>query len=134
MVHFTGANLYVSFKGTAISGDQTSYNDDEEMGMVDTSAGADAARTYLNTLLDGTAKVTAYFDTTATAATDPYNLCAPGAEGTLIVGPEGTAAGKPKKTLSSVRVKKRSRKIPYDDNVEMDLEFQYSSAPSDGTW
>jgi hypothetical protein len=134
MSHFTGANLVVQFKGTVISGDQTDWKDKETGGLVDTSAGADAAKTYLATLLDGDAKFSARYKASSTAATDPYNLLAPLANGTLIISPEGTASGKPKKTINSAFVKDRDRSLPYADNAEINATFQYSAAPSDGTW
>jgi hypothetical protein len=133
MTHYTGANLYVSFKGTVISGDQTSFDFHDEMGMVDTSAGADAARTYLNTLLDGTAKHESHYEG-GTAATETYNLCTPGAEGTLIVGPIGTTTNLPKITINSARVKSRDLTMPYDDNIDVSIDFQLNAAPSFGAW
>jgi hypothetical protein len=133
MSEFSGAKLYVEFKGTAISSDFRQWKDNGEMGLVDASSGADTARTYLKTLLDGTATLTALYQTDGTGATYVYNLCAEGAEGSLIIGPEGNQTGKPKKTVNAI-VKKRSRSIPYKDVVELTIDFQFSGAPTDGTF
>lgn len=133
MGDMTGSALYVTFKETAITGDFREWEDGGEMGLVDATAGADTVKTYLTTQLDGTAKFTGLYQG-GTAATDVYNLMAEGASGTLIIGVEGTAAGKPKKTINTAIVKSRSRKIPYDDVVELSVEFQFSAAQTDGTF
>ena len=41
MSEFTGANLYVEFKGTVISGDFREWKDSGEMGLVDASVTVD---------------------------------------------------------------------------------------------
>jgi hypothetical protein len=133
MGDMTGSAAYITFKGTVITPDFREWEDGGEMGLVDASAGADTVKTYLTTLSDGTAKFTGLYQG-GTAATDVYNLVAVGANGTLIVGIEGTAAGKPKKTINSAFVKSRSRKAPYDDVVELSVEFQFSAAETDGTF
>jgi hypothetical protein len=133
MSEFTGANLYVEFKGTAISSDFREWKDSGEMGLVDASSGADAAKTFLKTLLDGSATLHALYQTDGTAATYVYNLCAEGAEGSLIIGPEGNTAGKPRKTVNAI-VKKRDRSIPYKDVVELTIDFQFSGAATDGVF
>ena len=133
MADMTGSALYVSFKGTAITADFREWEDSGEMGLADATAGADTFKTYLTTQLDGTAKFTGLYQG-GTASTDIYNLLAEGASGTLIIGVEGTASGKPKKTINTAIVKSRSRKVPYDDVVEVNAEFQFSAAQSDGTF
>ena len=133
MSEFTGANLYVEFKGTPISSDFREWKDSGEMGLVDASSGADTARTYLKTLMEGTATLKALYQTDGTAATYVYNLCAEGAEGSLVIGPEGNHSGKPKKTVNAI-VKQRERSIPYKDVVELTIDFQFSGAPTDGTF
>lgn len=133
MSDMTGSALYVSFKGTSITPDFREWNDGGEMGVVDASAGADTARTYLTTLLDGKATFSGLYQG-GTAATDVYNLMAEGARGTLIIGPEGTATNKPKKTITDAIVIKRDRKIPYADVVELTVEFQFSAAQSDSAF
>lgn len=134
MTKFVGSSLYVEFGGNDISTDFREWNDNEEGAVVDASAGADTARTYLATLLDGKATWNGLYQADGTAATYVYNACAPLTAGTLIVGPEGTASGKPKKTITSAIVTKRDRKIPFADVVELSIEWQYSAAPSDGTF
>lgn len=133
MGDMTGSALYVTFKGTAITGDFRSWEDGGEMGLADATAGADTVKSYLTTQLDGTAKFSGLYQG-GTAATDVYNLLAEGASGTLVISPEGTTSGKPKKTITSAIVKTRNRKIPYDNVVELNVEFQFSAAQTDGTW
>jgi hypothetical protein len=134
MAEFTGSNLAVYFKGTLISGNQREFSNKREMGLVDASAGADAARSYLTTLKDGTAKMVTLLQTSATATTDVPVLCVEGATGTLEWAPEGSASGKVRHYVSSAFVKSQETKSPYDDVTELSLEFQFSAAVSDGTY
>jgi hypothetical protein len=134
MTRFVGNNLAVYFKGTLISGNQTEYSNKREMGLVDASAGADAARTYLTTLKDGSAKFSTYIVTSATATTDVPNLCIEGASGTLEWAPEGSSSGKVKHTCNTAIIKSQETKHPFDKVTEMTLEIQFSAAVSDGTY
>ncbi len=132
MAEFTGKNLVVSFKSTALESDYRSFSNSEQIGIVDASAGSDVARTYLTTLEDGSASVSLVMQTGGTAATAMWNLLDKGAEGTLDWYPEGTASGNPRSYVNAIVID-RSRDFPYDDLVTMSAEFQFSGVVTDGT-
>ena len=136
MTRYTGAGLYMSFKGTTLQTDFLELTVDREMGMVEATAGADAHETYLNTYKKGSFKVSLADEAGGTAATAYKNLMVEGASGTFIYGEEGTASGKPKHTINAANVKKLSQKIPFAGRVELEIEFQSNSSSgwSDGTW
>ena len=129
MAEMTGSALYLAFKGTAIQADFREFTASTEMGTVDASAGSDTGRSYLTTLEDGTASAMLLLQTGGTASTDPRQLCAVGAEGTLEWGPEGTAAGKPRRYVNAI-VTSLEESIPYEDVVELSIEWQFSANAS----
>ena len=130
MAEYTGSTLFLSFAGTTISADYREFSASEEIDLVDASAGADVAKTYINALEDGTASLTLLDQTGGTAATAMWQLMDKGTSGTLIWSPEGTATGKPKHTVVAI-VSSRERSIPYDDVVELSFEFQFNGVVSD---
>lgn len=133
MPSFTGKNLHLDLGGTAINADYREFNIDEEMGIVDQSAGSDTARTYLTTLEDASGSLMVVDQADGTAATYIWNLLDKGTEGTLTWGPEGTATGKPKH-LANVIITSRSRSFRYDDLVELNFGIQVSGAITDTTY
>lgn len=133
MAEYTGKDLYLSFAGTTIHADFREFTASEEIDLVDASAGADVAKTYLTALEDGTASLTLLDQTGGTAATAMWQLMDKGVSGTLIWAPEGTVATKPKHSVVAI-VSSRERSIPYDDVVELTFEFQFSGVVSDTTY
>lgn len=127
---YTGKDLYVKFGSTVLSSRYKSFEPNEEIGIVDASAGADAARKKLTTLEDGTASIELLVesgDATLWAAVDK------GTEATLEWGPEDTASSNPKHTVNAI-VKSRSRAFVHDDVTKMTVEFEFSGAVSDDTY
>jgi len=130
MASHTGTALYVTFGGTVLDTDYRSFSASEETGLVDASGGADANRTYLTTLKDGTASITVMIqvgDTTTWAAV------APQLSGTLEWATEGTAATKPRHYAQAIVVS-REKSMEYEDLVVGDVEFQLNSAVTDTTY
>ena len=130
MAGITGKNLYIAFGGTVLDTDYRSFGSSEEMGLVDQSAGSDAARTYLTTLTDGTSSLTILIQADDTTT---WGAVAVGTEGTLEWGEEGTASGKPKHTVNAI-VATREKSMEYADVVVADVSFQYSGAVTDSTY
>jgi hypothetical protein len=126
----TGQGYYVKFGSTVLSTNYRMFNTSEEMGVVDQSAGADTARTYLTTLEDGTASLTAKYKAGDTAI---WGAIDKGTEATLEWGEEGTAAGKPKHTVNAI-VTNRSKDAQYDDLIVVSAQFQFSGAVTDDTY
>lgn len=130
MADFTGKDLYAKFGSTVLSSRFKSFESSEEMGLVDDSAGADTARSYLTTLEDGTATLELLAERAGTAQ---WAACDKGASGTLEWGDEGTASGKPKHTVPAI-VKSRKRTVVHDDIVKLNFEFQFNGTVLDATY
>ena len=130
MAGITGTALYLAFDGTVLDTDYRSFGPSEEMGIVDQSAGADTARTYLTTLTDGTASSPIVLQS---ADTTTWGACALGTEGTLEWGEEGTTAGNPRHHVNAI-VTGRSKDISYADVVIATIAWQYSGAVTDTTY
>ncbi len=96
--------------------------------MVDATSGAATRKNWLAVVGDGTGEFSGIY-----AGTAPYAAVAPGTSGTLVWGEEGTADGKPKHTCTAT-VKKRARKIPYNNVIDLSVTFQFTSDVTDGTW
>lgn len=130
MAEYTGNDLYLAFKGTAIHADFREFSTSESIDLVDSSAGADVAKTYLTALEDGTGSLMVLDQTGGTAATYIYNLCDKGQEGTLEWGPEGTATGKPRHYVNAIS-QSRERTNPYADVAQLTFNFQFSGVVTD---
>jgi hypothetical protein len=125
MTHWTGHALYVSFGGTAITGDQRTFSKNEKIDKVDITAGDDDDRDYLTTIKDVTMAMTILDNSTAGSAVK--SALAIGNAGTLLIGPEGTASGKPKYTCVAF-VESNDTEYPYDGEVEFNVTFQRQGA------
>lgn len=127
----TGKNLFLKFGDTTLETDFRAFSPTETGGVVDGSAGADANRTYLTTLKDGTATVTVLVQA---ADTNTWDALVPGTAGTLIWGEEGSQTG----TLTPLQmhtvwayVTERRKSMAYADILVADLSWQYSGAVVD---
>ena len=126
----TGKDLYVTFCGTAMSGDFTSVSFNEEGDLVDLTAAADAFHYYASlNCKDGECTLEAFYGGSATFVNVAVNTA-----GTLIIAPKGTAATNPKYTWSRAIVKSREQSLPYDDGVTISVTFQLSSAFAESAW
>jgi len=132
VAEFTGKSLSVVFGATTLTGNQRTFSTTEEAGLVDASAGADVARTYLKTLEDGTATVEILGDDGAGGPT-LWAAVRPGTVGNLVWGEEGTAAGQPRHSVNAV-VSSRKKDSPYDDVVVVTVEFQFSGVVVDDVY
>ena len=117
MAEFTGSALYVKFVTTVLSSRYRNHEENEEVALVDKSAGSDTARTYLKTLEDGTASLEVLAEAGGSAL---WAAVDKGAEGTLEWGEEGTASTKPKHTVNAI-VKSRKRTNVYEDVVKLNF-------------
>jgi hypothetical protein len=137
MTAYTGSALDVKWidgSGTVtISGDQTILDYTPSIDLVDQTAGADTNKTYLTTLKDGKASLTAYLQAgTASGGTLAFSRVYEGAVGTIIYSPEGTAATKPKYTLPVIAMG-AAFSYPFAGNVEAKVDFQQNGARTEGT-
>lgn len=130
MAEYTGNALYLKFGSTVLSADFRNFDQSEEIGLVDATAGADTNRTYLTTVKDGKATAEMVHQASGTAL---WTALAPGTSGTLEWGPEGTASTKPKHTVTAI-VMDRKKVVPYEDIVVITAEFQFSGAVTDSVY
>ena len=124
MAEYTGSAMYVKFGSTVLSSRYKSWEETQEAGLAEASAGSDTLRTYLSTLDDGSATLELL---EASAGTVLFAAVAPRTSGTLEWGPEGTTSGKPKYTVVAL-VKSRKRTVVHDDVSKLSLEFQFNSS------
>jgi hypothetical protein len=121
---YVGKNLdlqWIYSGGTiALNADFRTFNYTPSVQLIDQSRGADLAKRYLANLKDGQATLTALNPIGGTAIAQAL---VEGASGTLIVGREGTATGKPKLTIPAI-CQGAKFTIPYDNNVELACDFQ----------
>lgn len=130
MAELTGGDLYLLFNGTVLDTDYRSFEDSEEMGLVDASAGNDSNRSYLTLLKDGTATATILVQSEDTTT---WDAVVPGAEGSLEWGEEGSNSGKPRHYVNAI-VQERVKSMEYDDLIVGDLSWQYSGSVTDTTY
>ena len=129
---FTGTAAYIKFGSTELDAYYRSLGHTEEIDLVDESAGSDANKLYITALKDGNRDLEIIMPA-GTAGTAVYAAVAPGTEGTLEIGPEGTASGKAKHSVNSI-VKSRGEPLTYNDITTLSVAFQFSGAVTDGTY
>lgn len=137
MTAYVGNNLdvkWIDASGTVtLNGDQTLFDYAPSIDLVDQTAGADTNKTYLTTLKDGKASLTAYLQAgTASGGTLTFSRVYEGAVGTIVYSPEGTAATKPKYTLPVIAMG-AAFSYPFAGNVEAKVDFQQNGARTEGT-
>jgi predicted secreted protein len=126
-----GKDVAVSFQGTDIRPDFTSFTISSSADLIDVTAADEASRYYIAGVKDATMSLEAYFD----GSTDTvWDKVVEGAAGTLIVSPAGTATGKMKLTWDRVIVKSRDLDIPFDNGVKLSVGFQASGTVTEGVW
>ena len=135
MARYAGTNLYITFKGTAVSTDYRELSITREMGDVEVTAGSDAAATYVNTYKKGSFKMKLMDQTDGTALSSYKNMMVEGASGTLIWGEEGTATGKPKHTIV-IKVDSLEPSLTFDGEATLDIsgKFNATGFVTDGVW
>jgi|GEM_PF-2159791 len=120
----TGHQLVVIFQtggqNYVISGDQTSLEITMDTNEADMTAGADEYVYMKPTVcMTGATLTCKYIGTNGTAT---WGAIPVGTEGTLIYGPEGTAAGKPKGGFPCY-IKSKPFSIPYNDAIVRTATF-----------
>ena len=123
MTKYSGKNLYVSFAGVNLSGTQRTCDTTHTQETADATAGADDYRNFVNTVKMIEANLEVVGQTHSTGGSAILAALALGAEGTLIISPEGTATGKPRLGFYA-RVADMSASYPFDDVVVYKPKFQ----------
>lgn len=128
MAEYTGSGLVLNWiysGGTvSLSGDSRSFTFNPTVDMIDTTAGSDAARTFIASYKTVACSVSLVAQTGGTVLEDALKA---GTFGTLIAQPEGTATGKRKYTIPAYSMGAQFT-FPYDNLVEITCDFQPSGA------
>lgn len=137
MTAYVGKDLdvkWIDASGTVqLNGDFTAFDYTPSIDLVDQSAGSDTNKTYLTTLKDGKASLTANFQAgTAVGGTASFSRLYEGASGTVVWSPEGTAATKPKYTIPALAMG-AVFSYPFAGLVEAKCDFQQNGARVEGT-
>lgn len=134
MAEYSGSALYVSWihpSGTAVfSADYRTLTDSVEGNVIDASAGSDPYQVVIAGIQNGKVALT-YVD--QAGGTVNMYACDFGVQGTLIYGPEGTATGKPKRTIPAMSLG-WSRQMQYSNVPEVTVNWQYTGAPTKGAY
>lgn len=120
----TGKVLYLEFGGNVLDTNYRAFSTTETGGLVDASKGADANRTYLTTLKDGTATATLVIQVNDAAG---WLVVVPGTSGTLQWGEEGNSAGSQAHNVFAY-VTERRETMAYADLIVADVSWQFTSA------
>lgn len=127
MPEFAGSGLFLKFGSTVLSADSRKFSYEQTVDIVDGSAGSDLYKPKIVTQRDGNGTVELVNQAGGTAL---WAAIAPGTEGTLEWGDEGTVSGKPRGYVLAI-VSKRSKDVPYDDIVTTNIDFDFNSAVTD---
>lgn len=135
MAAFSGSALNLSWVwsgGTvALAGDFRNFEWTPSLSLIETSAGADTFREFISSI--GEAGALSYTAVMQSGGTALIAALASGNAGTLVYSPSGTATGQPKSTIPAI-----SRGVgytqPYNEVVEMKVEWQQSAAHTQAAW
>jgi hypothetical protein len=105
----------------------------EETDMVDSTAGTVSYREYIQGLSDATLDVEAVYNAAATPMGTIDMKALRRTSGTVNYGPMGSVTGYHKISRAAL-VSSLEYDSPYDDIVTVNISFQLSGAPTDGTW
>jgi hypothetical protein len=134
----TGQNLYLFFNGQTLANGSAEeivreFSWEYEQELVDSSAGGQSARTFVNSLKTGKGSLKMVFDGDMTLGA----ALQAGDRGTLTWGEGGTTSGYPKGSVVAI-VQSVKRSAPYDDLVTQDIAFQFHgtllSDPMSASW
>lgn len=135
MAAFSGSALYLAWiwsGGTVtLHGDFRQFDWTPSLALVESTAGADTFREFLPGIGEGGAiSLSMVMQSSGTAL---IAALAGGNIGTILYGPEGTAANKPKSTIPAIS-KGPAYSQPYNDVVEFKVEWQQSAAETNSNW
>jgi len=99
------------------------------VGLVESTAGADSHDQWLPTTQNGEFTLGILH----TGGTGVWTALAPGNNGTIIGGPQGTAAGSIKHTIPAV-VAQRNGAYPYKDVATIEVTFRETNTRTDGVY
>jgi hypothetical protein len=134
MPAYAGSALYMAWiysGGTVVlSGDFRTVNINRTLEIIDATAGADTYREKLHSFGDTEVTWTSVMQADGTAL---QTALAQKTYGTVVVGPEGSATGKPKFQVAAYSVGPTFN-IAYNDIVEFSCSWISNAAPVETAW
>lgn len=135
MSTYAGSSLIVSWiqaaATTVLTGDHKSCSWTPDIAMIDATAGADANKTYIAGVKDGSVTFNANMQSgTNSGGTATYSTLARGNVGTVLVQPEGTASTKPSISIPAIS-QGAQYSWPYNDVVEVTVNWQQNGAETE---
>jgi hypothetical protein len=135
MPSYSGAGLYANWiwsGGTIVmSADYRTMNYTPSVDLYEDTAGADTAKSYIAGVKSGQATFTGV-DQSGTMVAWGTALME-GQSGTLIIGPEGTVAGKRKITIPAI-CQGAPVTWPYNNVCELNVTWQQNGARTEGIY
>src|SRR5689334_12915183 len=101
MARHIGKNAVIQFGSTVLTPDYRTFKQAGSADLIETTAGADSIKSYIVGATDGGVDLEMVKD-----GTTIWNAVAPGTEGTLSIGSEGTTGGLPKTSGKAVVTKR----------------------------
>ncbi len=132
----SGASIQWIYSGgtAAINGNFRQVQHNPEVELLEVTAGADTAKSYLAAQKGGQTVVSGLIDTGGTIGNVAGTAAlVEGTGGTLILGPEGTATGKPKHTCPAISLGIQEN-YQYNAPSEFSITFQWNGARTDGVF
>ncbi len=135
MAAFSGSSLYMAwvYSGgtTTLHGSFRQFSYQPSLNLIDATAGSDSFRQYIGGIGEG--GEVSWTSVMQAAGTALITALTRGNVGTLLVGVEGTATGKPKLTIPAIS-RGPQYSVAYDDVVEFSCSWQQSAAETAATW
>ena len=137
MSAFAGSSLVVTWiqaaATTVLTGDHKSCSYTPSLGLYDQTAGADANKSYIPGVKDGSVTFNAIMQSgTGSGGTLTFSTLTEGNIGTVIIQPEGTVAAKPKITIPAIS-QGAAQSWPYDNVCEVTVNWQQNGLRVEGT-
>lgn len=138
MAEFYGGSASIQWVysgGTAaLNGNYRQVQYNPEVELLEITAGADAAKSYLAAQKSGQVVVSGLIDTGGTIGNVAGTAAlVEGTGGTLILGPQGTATGLPKYTVPAICLGIQHN-YQYNAVSEFSITFQQNGARTDGVF
>lgn len=137
MAEYAGTASYVEWVysgGTAVlSGNYRTASYSQNAETIDATAGSDTRAVKLPGIISGGFSVAGLMDTGGSVGNKAGTLFYAQQIGTIVYGPEGTAAGKLKITIPAVMLT-FERNTAYNAAAEFSMTFDQSAAESYGTF
>lgn len=118
----TGAAAYIAFQDVDLSPRCIQFDPGLREDFTEMTAGVDAVRWYMPTVRRAAPKLRGAYDAITATGTAILAALTEGAEGTLVWGPAGTAAGNPKWGILA-RVSRFNVTATYDGEAEFEVEW-----------